>query len=188
MSKTAMSLFIAILFLILIFLTVQALALRELQYKYDSQAHEIKVLLEDKQLLYQENSRVNSLLIYIIEEIESKERKAILELRDFLLGVETNEFEITAYAPLDPNAIEGMCYEGDPSVTASGGRPIPGETAAAGPSIPFGSRVFLVGYGWRTINDRGGMITDKHIDLVATSHEEAWMIGRQIGVRGLVLP
>ena len=28
--------------------------------------------------------------------------------------------EVTSYAPLDPDAVEGMCYSGDPSITATG--------------------------------------------------------------------
>ena len=32
--------------------------------------------------------------------------------------------EATAYAPIDPQAVEGMCYSGDPWVTASGFAPI----------------------------------------------------------------
>ena len=109
------------------------------------------------------------------------------QLLDIFAGATVDEFTVTAYAPLDPMAVEGMCYSGDPNVTASGQPPVPGETVAAGPGIPFGSRVWIEGYGWRTVNDRGGRITDRHIDLAVETRAEAYAIGRE-SVKGVVLP
>ena len=109
------------------------------------------------------------------------------QLLDIFAGATVDEFTVTAYAPLDPNAIPGMCYSGDPNVTASGLPPVPGETVAAGPGIPFGSGVWIEGVGIRTVNDRGGRITDRHVDLVVETQTEAREIGRE-SVRGLVLP
>ncbi len=88
-------------------------------------------------------------------------------------------FEITAYAPLDPRAIEGVCFSGDPSVTASGAKVIVGDTVAAGRRFPFGTRLYIEGFGWRTVTDRGGRITDRHIDIAVGSREEAFQIGRR---------
>lgn len=86
--------------------------------------------------------------------------------------------DVTAYAPLDPNAVRGVCYSGDPTITASGARVVPGITAAAGSSIPFGTKVWIEGIGWRTVQDRGGMISDRHIDIVMTSRSSALRFGR----------
>ena len=126
-----------------------------------------------------------------IESIEADRLRRQMEIEQDvkrLLEIfgDVREFETTAYAPLDPNAIEGMCYSGDPNVTASGGRPIPGETVAAGPGIPFGSRVWIEGIGFRTVNDRGGRITDNHLDIVVASRKEAFAWGRQT-VRAVIL-
>ncbi len=148
---------------------------------------DIEVLQEDKQLLLWQNYHLNEQVIWLIEDRENEEREAILELREILSGIEVQEFEVTAYAPLDPDAVEGMCYSGDPNVTASGGRPIPGETVAAGSGIPFGSRVWIEGVGIRTVNDRGSRITDEDLDLVVASRAEAFEWGRQ-QLRAVVLP
>ena len=104
-------------------------------------------------------------------------RQETKRLQLVLSGAE--RFEVTAYAPLDPNAIAGMCFEGDPNVTASGERPIPGVTAAAGRAIPFGTRIWVEGEGVRIVNDRGGMIHDRAIDLVKATRGEALRFGRQ---------
>ena len=100
-------------------------------------------------------------------------------LLDIFAGATMDEFEVTAYAPLDPRAVEGMCYSGDLNVTASGLPPIPGETVAAGPGIPFGSRVWIEGVGIRTVNDRGGRIHDRALDVVMETRAEALRFERQ---------
>ena len=66
-------------------------------------------------------------------ELENKELRGIWEdvkeIKGILSGArEIEEATITAYAPLDPRAVAGMCFAGDPNVTASGEPPIPGET------------------------------------------------------------
>ena len=73
---------------------------------------------------------------------------------------------VTGYAPLDPDAIEGMCYSGDPNVTASGAKSDPNRTIAAGPGIPFGTQIYIPGIGNRIVEDRGSAITDNHIDIM----------------------
>ena len=88
-------------------------------------------------------------------------------------------WESSAYAPLDPRAEEGMCYIGDPAVTASGARVVPGTTAAAGPDVPYGALVRIRGAGWRQITDRGGRIGPGHIDLAMASRGEALRWGRR---------
>lgn len=37
-----------------------------------------------------------------------------------ILSWHSTNIEGTHYAPLDPAALEGVCYEGDPAITASG--------------------------------------------------------------------
>ena len=89
------------------------------------------------------------------------------------------EVEVTGYAPLDPQAVPGMCYSGDPTVTASGEQSQPGISIAAGPSVPFGTEMYVPGYGVGVVHDRGGMITDKHIDLMFATRGQALSWGRQ---------
>jgi 3D (Asp-Asp-Asp) domain-containing protein len=92
---------------------------------------------------------------------------------------EVKTMEITFYAPLDPDAVEGMCYSGDPNITASGERVMVGLTAAADKSIPFGTRIFVEGFGWRVVHDRGGSIQGDRIDIAVATKEEALRLGRK---------
>jgi len=92
---------------------------------------------------------------------------------------EVMEMNVTKYAPLDEEAVLDLSFEGDPAVTASGEKPIPGKTAAAGPNIPFGTRIYVEGLGWHVVNDRGGNIGPDDIDIVTESREKALEWGSQ---------
>ena len=104
------------------------------------------------------------------EEISSWEETGEYEVR---------EMNITKYAPLDPAAIRGWDFAGDRAITASGQRVVPGETAAAGPNIPFGAEVYVEGKGWYKVNDRGSEIGPNDIDLAVDSKDRAQEWGRQ---------
>jgi len=88
-------------------------------------------------------------------------------------------WEATAYAPLDPKAVEGVCYSGDPNRTASGTLIQPGVSIATGPSIPFGSWVWIKDLGWRRVDDRGGKIKDGKVDICMVTQDEARKFGRK---------
>lgn len=88
-------------------------------------------------------------------------------------------YEATAYAPLDPNAKEGMCYEGDPRITASGALVVPGVTVAAGKELPFGTELYIRGIGKRIVQDRGGAIGRGRLDIAVKTQAEAFQFGRR---------
>jgi 3D (Asp-Asp-Asp) domain-containing protein len=88
-------------------------------------------------------------------------------------------YTLTAYAPLDPKAVYGLDYIGNPAVTASGDKPVPGQTVAAAKDIPFGTKVWIEGVGVRTVNDRGGAIKRGRLDLCMATRDEAIAFGRQ---------
>ncbi|MGD9552536.1 MAG: hypothetical protein AB7V60_05490 [Candidatus Caldatribacteriota bacterium] len=94
----------------------------------------------------------------IIKELKN-EIDPILEI------VEIKEVDVTFYAPLDPNAIEGWDYEGDPNITASGEKVRFNDTIAAGLDIPFYTKVYIEGMGWYTVHDRGGLIDNNELDI-----------------------
>ncbi|NLA12281.1 MAG: hypothetical protein GX883_09195 [Firmicutes bacterium] len=109
-------------------------------------------------------------------------KREILESRK--MAVESEQYQvqlmnITMYAPLSAGAIGGHDYSGDPSLTYSGEKVIPGKTAAAGPNIPLGTRIYVEGLGWRQVNDRGGAIGPSDIDLAVGTKEEAIKFGQQ---------
>ncbi len=119
-----------------------------------------------------------------LEYFNNKHIKEIETLHTFIKYNELKSFEIktyeaTGYAPLDPNAVEGMCYSGNPSITASGRTVQPGITIAAGPDIPFGTWIWIEGYGWRRVDDRGSRIKNDKIDIAFATRKEAFEFGRR---------
>jgi 3D (Asp-Asp-Asp) domain-containing protein len=109
-------------------------------------------------------------------------RQEVLEAREMERKSEEYQVKlmnVSMYAPLAPDAIGGWDFSGDPSRTASGGKVVPGETAAAGPNIPFGTRIYVEGLGWRTVNDRGSSIGPNDIDLAASTRKECLEFGTQ---------
>ncbi|NLM46904.1 MAG: hypothetical protein GX200_08905 [Firmicutes bacterium] len=100
------------------------------------------------------------------------------------LSLESDKYEVqlmvvTKYAPTSPGAVPGRDYSGNPRITASGERLVPGKTAAAGENIPFGTEIYVEGEGWYTVQDRGGNIGPNNIDLACSSQEEAIAFGQK---------
>ena len=69
--------------------------------------------------------------------------------------------------------------------TASGAWPSSGYTVAAGSSIPLGTVVYIPYFanysngGWFVVEDRGGAITDGHIDVYMDTEAECISFGRR---------
>lgn len=63
-------------------------------------------------------------------------------------------------------------------ITASGAKARRG-TIAADPKIPFGTRMYVPGYGEGAVLDRGEAIRGDRIDLYFQSHQRALAWGRQ---------
>ena len=47
--------------------------------------------------------------------------------------------------------------------------------------IPYGSQVYIEGYGWRIAEDCGGWVNGKHIDIAVDTHAEASSMGVKNG-------
>lgn len=148
--------------------------------------HEIKGLeeeIENRQVL----KNINEQLIEEIKQLREEEIKPLqkeneelrMRIEEWLHDWEVMTKEITYYAPLDPNAVPGMCYSGNPYQTASGARTAIGTTVAAGPDIPFGTKVYIKGIGWRIVQDRGGAVGNNALDVAVMSREEALRRGRE---------
>jgi len=126
-----------------------------------------------------------TILIFLNINLAAQLRKArqdAIDAREMILKSEQYELQvmnITMYAPLSDDAVRGLDFSGDPSQTASGDEVIPGETAAAGANIPFGTKIYVEGFGWRTVNDRGRAIGPNDIDLAVATKEEALKFGKQ---------
>ncbi len=126
-----------------------------------------------------------TILIFLNLNLAAQLRKArqdAIDAREMILKSEQYELQvmnITMYAPLSDDAVRGLDFSGDPSQTASGDEVIPGETAAAGANIPFGTKIYVEGFGWRTVNDRGRAIGPNDIDLAVATKKEALDFGKQ---------
>ena len=110
----------------------------------------------------------------LIPEAKSKLAKNGIKPETFLKPV---TMKITGYAPLDPKAVKGMCYSGNPNVTASGRKTMPGVTIAAGRDLPFGTNVYIPELGWRVVEDRGGAIKSNVLDVCFHTRKEAFEWG-----------
>lgn len=64
-------------------------------------------------------------------------------------------------------------------VTASGSRARKGTIAADTRLYPFGTVMYVEGYGYGRVEDRGGGITGDHIDLFFREHRTAMAWGRK---------
>ena len=76
-------------------------------------------------------------------------------------------WRVTAYCPC-----EKCCGKFADDFTASGARAV-GRIIAAPPEIPFGTMIFIEGYGRGTVQDRGGAIKGKRLDILFSTHQQA---------------
>jgi len=65
-------------------------------------------------------------------------------------------------------------------ITASGTKAKPGTIAADTSIFPFGTVMYIPGYGYGVVEDRGGDIKGYHIDLYYHSHKTALEWGRVV--------
>ena len=165
-------------------------------YRRANGAHELKtdqiivcVLVALSILIYVHSLHINVRMEKARAELHQMEirlqeltdqNEVLQSMVDDLFGtLSVQTMEITFYAPLDPEAKEGVCFSGDRTVTASGAPVVIGETISAARSVPFGTRVWIDGFGWREVTDRGGQITDGRLDIAVDTVEEAMQLGRQ---------
>lgn len=64
-------------------------------------------------------------------------------------------------------------------ITASGTRARVGTVAADTRLLPMGTILYIPGYGWGRVEDRGGAIKGHKLDLFFESHQDALEWGRQ---------
>lgn len=84
-------------------------------------------------------------------------------------------YTLTAYC-----ACAKCCGKTD-GITASGKKAVSGHTVAAPSSFPFGTKLEINGKIY-TVEDRGGAIQGKRLDIYFDSHQEALNFGRKTAV------
>ena len=95
----------------------------------------------------------------------------------------SRQCEVTAYCPC-----EYCCGDYADGVTASGHVIQPGDKFVAAPgNYPFGTKLYIPGYGWTTVQDRGGAIQGNRLDVFFPTHAEALQWGRQSKLNCIIL-
>ena len=84
-------------------------------------------------------------------------------------------YTLTAYC-----ACAKCCGKTD-GITASGKKAVSGHTVAAPSNFPFGTKLEINGKIY-TVEDRGGAIQGKRLDIYFNSHQEALNFGRKTAV------
>lgn len=86
------------------------------------------------------------------------------------------QFFITGYDPWCAH-----CCGKSNAITASGTKASPGRTIATSKKYPFGTKLYIEGYGIYTVEDRG--VSDGVIDIAAESHEACrWLTKHNVNV------
>ena len=72
---------------------------------------------------------------------------------------------------------EHICGTGN-GLTATGTHVTAGRTVAVDPSvIPYGTKMYIEGYGFRVAEDCGGAVNGYHIDVAVGTHSQAMAMG-----------
>ena len=88
------------------------------------------------------------------------------------------EFKLTHYCT---EMYRHICGTGN-GVTATGTKVLSGRTIAVDPKvIPYGSQVYIEGYGFRIAEDCGGAVDGNHIDIAVSNHSDAISMGTKTG-------
>lgn len=106
-----------------------------------------------------------------------------LDMKNFTDKVDTSEYQylgsynITGYTPGCSH-----CCGNIKGITASGVEAIAGYTIAAPKNIPFGTTLYIEGYGYYVVEDRGNF-PDTVIDIAAPNHDACYTLtGNDISV------
>ena len=112
---------------------------------------------------------------------QEEEQLLLQELQRWLDTWQVAELEATAYAPYDVGQTGSLCHDGNPSVTATGSRPGPGTAAVDPRVIPYGTFLWVAGYGWAEAQDTGAAMRrgESDLDLFFWTRQEALSWGRR---------
>lgn len=101
----------------------------------------------------------------VIVEAETVETETTEPVWEFI-----GTYKITGY-----DICYRCCGKTD-GITASGTYATAGRTVAAPYNLPFGTKLYIDGIGYRTVEDRGGAIKGNKIDVLCNNHSECYAI------------
>lgn len=117
--------------------------------------------------------------ISIIKEDFDKAQATIFNLKsDEYKFIYIGDYKLTHYCT---EKRKHICGTGT-GLTATGTQVTAGRTVAVDPSIiPYGTELYIEGYGWRIAEDCGGAVDGKHIDIAVETHSHALSMGTTTG-------
>lgn len=181
-----------------VFLLVLGMIVGYTSNKSDMSEHIIN-LEADRQLVYDQMLEYESELAtakkYLSSEKEENEslksenatmREELLSATNTIMELKSEEYELVYLGDYN---ITHYCVEKrahicgtGAGITATGTQVTAGRTIAVDPRvIPYGSEVYIEGYGWRVAEDCGGAVKNKHIDVAVETHSKAISMGTTTG-------
>lgn len=119
------------------------------------------------------------------EELENKNRE-LEEANVVISTIKSDEYEFVYIGDFTLTHYccekrKHICGTGA-GITATGTQVTAGRTVAVDPSvIPYGTEVYIEGYGWRVAEDCGGAVKGNHIDVAVETHSQAISMGTTSG-------
>jgi 3D (Asp-Asp-Asp) domain-containing protein len=144
--------------------------------------HEIEnklgITTAELQIETEKATKLNNDITTIKDELE-KAQATISNLKsDEYKFVYVGDYKITHYCT---EKFEHMCGTGS-GLTATSTNVIAGRTVAVDPRvIPYGTEMYIEGYGFRVAEDCGGAVNGNHIDVAVDGHERALAMGTTTG-------
>ena len=181
-----------------VFLLVLGMIIGYTATKSDMSEH-ITNLEADRQLVYDQMLEYESELAtakkYLSSEKEENEslksenatmREELLSATNAIMELKSEEYELVYLGDYN---ITHYCVEKrahicgtGAGITATGTQVTAGRTIAVDPRvIPYGTTVYIEGYGFRTAEDCGGSVKNKHIDVAVETHSKAISMGTTTG-------
>jgi 3D (Asp-Asp-Asp) domain-containing protein len=155
--------------IIAILLIITALGLSRIQYN------------EAVTQIYEANKRAELLKLDIhqVQDQLDAANNMIQDLKsDEYEFIYVGEYTLTHYCV---GKYPHICGTGS-GKTATGTEVTAGRSVAVDPKvIPYGTQMYIEGYGFRTAEDCGGAVKNKQIDIAVETHDMANALGRKKG-------
>ena len=145
--------------------------LNTVQSEATSLQNELSKTDKDLQKKIKKNTELQSELDevnQIVEDLKGSEYKLVY----------MGDFKLTHYCAELRNHICGY----GKGITATGTKITVGRTVAVDPKkIPYGTKIYIEGYGWRIAEDCGPAVQNNQIDILVNTHEQALNLGTKTG-------
>ena len=140
--------------------------------------NELYIVTEKLQIEIEKSIKFSEDIETIKEELEEANEIISDFKNDEYELVYIGEYKLTHYCTEQRKHI---CGTGT-GLTATGTQVTSGRTIAVDPKvIPYGTKIYIEGYGFRIAEDCGGAVDGNHIDIAVTTHSQALSMGTKTG-------